>query len=89
VLGVRNGLIDKQSTLTRIPRLCQFSSIIKYCQRIIYNSIHEMAIIVTKLLAIALVGIATVLAKKPVASCPTVSNEGTPAGEFKNISGSE
>lgn len=48
-----------------------------------------MAIILTKLLAVALVGIATVLAKKPVASCPIVSNEGTPAGEFKNVSGSE
>ncbi|KAF2796363.1 alpha/beta-hydrolase [Melanomma pulvis-pyrius CBS 109.77] len=45
-----------------------------------------MAIIFTRLLAVALVGIATVLAKKPT-TCPVVSNEGTPAGEFKNISG--
>ncbi|KAF2710048.1 alpha/beta-hydrolase [Pleomassaria siparia CBS 279.74] len=46
-----------------------------------------MTMTLIRLLTVALVGVASVLAKKPASSCPAVSNEGTPTGEFKNVSG--
>lgn len=43
---------------------------------------------IARFVALAFATIGSVLAYKPASSCPTVSSDGEPVGEFKNISGS-